>query len=57
MPIKNTLRDCETFEQKRANIPPWPTDPEARAELVAVAREIEDLWQAEIEFLGEELAR
>ena len=42
---QNSLLDNADFERARLNIPPWPTDPEKRAELLAMALECEKGWE------------
>ena len=42
---KNVLLADSDFERHRDNIPPWPTDPDERAELLRVALECENGWR------------
>lgn len=41
----NVLRDKPPFEETRLKVPPWPTDPDERAELVRAALECEQGWR------------
>jgi hypothetical protein len=52
------MRISEAFEDKRPNIPPWPTDPVEKRDLLLVALEIEESWRnARVERQRRELER
>lgn len=52
----NPFRSAD-FEKHRANVPAWPTDPEARARLLQVARAIENGWNEAKETDARAIAR